>query len=128
MSYPTVLTFLLLLSGFSFAQLNFPHCPSGSDEWVRPSDLFVQTFFESLTYCIVQALNTLKQDACEVAAYLLAVCNGGSMLLPLCLPLSRHHLSRSVYHSVITLFVLHTTKQHDRKPVQVQHHRIFAFS
>ena len=52
LSYPTVVTFLLLFSGFAFADSDIiaPECIQGGDEWdwVRSRDLFVQTSFERL--------------------------------------------------------------------------------
>jgi hypothetical protein len=94
MSYLAILTFLLLLSGFSFAQdsnsslVTYPTCNSTLVQgkhaplgWVRPSDLLVQTFFDS--YRIIQTINSHKQDPCYLAAYMLATCNNDSRSFPL---------------------------------------------
>jgi hypothetical protein len=94
MLYLAILTFLLLLSSFSFAQtpqsVSWPSCNETFVEgkhaphnlkWVRPSDLLVQIISDS--YRIVQTFNSYGQSPCRVAAYMLSTCNNGSMSFPL---------------------------------------------
>ncbi|KAH9976013.1 hypothetical protein BGW80DRAFT_1295784 [Lactifluus volemus] len=64
MSYPTVLTFLLLLSGFSFAQ----------DGVTSPSCTIPNSYLFNVP-------NT-DQDPCKVAAHVLAACNNGVYDIP----------------------------------------------
>ncbi|KAH9961643.1 hypothetical protein BGW80DRAFT_1255818 [Lactifluus volemus] len=64
MSYSTVFTFLLLLSGFAFAQgqsIFAPNCTAPEMDW---------TF------------NSLRQNPCVVGAYMMSTCNNGSFTVP----------------------------------------------
>ena len=104
MSYLAVLTFLLLLFGFSFAhkdkdnQLSWPKwdCTRRTDDnrygWVRPSNCLSRHFFDS--YCIVQTVNAVTyKGPCEMAANVLSACNQSSMSFPLYLSPSHRNLS-----------------------------------
>jgi hypothetical protein len=69
----------LFFSGFAAAQIYAPDC-SLTWEWV----CFLNAFFylplppvDELTGCS-QTFNSLDQNACTVAAYLMSTCNGGS--------------------------------------------------
>ncbi|KAH9979856.1 hypothetical protein BGW80DRAFT_1270837, partial [Lactifluus volemus] len=70
MSYLAILTFLLLLSGFSFAQ----DSNSGSITYPTCNSTLVQGKHAPLRWTISH-----KQDPCYVAAHMLATCNNGSM-------------------------------------------------
>jgi hypothetical protein len=144
MLYLAMVTFLLLLSGFSFAKrpkpstsssipsptVGFPNCSqsfiSGKDHnyyWVQPSDLLVQTFFDS--YRIVQTFNKEHQSSCEMASYLLSTCNNSGMSSPLVFATPRVIISRSVLSpDRFDLLVLHTTRFWS---MQVQLHHICTF-
>ena len=73
---------LFFFSGFVTAQINAPDCSSSALEWVCFLNSFFFFFFsplppvDELTGCS-QTFNTLDQNACTVAAYLMSTCNGG---------------------------------------------------
>ena len=70
---------LLFFFGFAAAQIYAPDC-SLTWEWVSFLNAFLNSSLppvDELTGCS-QSFNSLDQNACTVAAYLLATCNGGS--------------------------------------------------
>ena len=68
---------LLFFSAFGSAAISSPDC-STSWEWVRMSFLecIVLRLPDLMTFG-VQSFNSLGQNACTVAAYMMSTCNGG---------------------------------------------------
>lgn len=67
---------LFLFSGFAVGGIYAPDC-STSWSWVRMLLSFLSP--ELCSYC-AQSFNSLGQNACTVAAYLMSTCNGGCEL------------------------------------------------
>ncbi|KAH9965535.1 hypothetical protein BGW80DRAFT_1344663 [Lactifluus volemus] len=81
MSYPTVrLAFLLLLSGFAFAQSTKPPVPLPLPQVPRP---IVSVLYPKCSPGWDWSFNSLRQNPCHMAALLLAECSpDGSYLVP----------------------------------------------
>jgi hypothetical protein len=73
------LTALLLFSGSALAQIVAPDCLIVPWGWVCLSlPLFpINPFCQVLNWAFLQTFNSLNQNACTVAAYLMSTCNQG---------------------------------------------------
>jgi hypothetical protein len=113
MSISAVLTTLSLFSAHVLAQVYFPDCTVSSWGWVRLNH------FDSLSFTdrLFKTFNSLGQNPCTVAAYLLSTCNGGSQSSFLCTTSHPHlaqHMtsrpSRRVPRTTLTLSLAPTTR------------------
>ena len=87
---PLRLVVVLLFSGFALAQISAPDCLVVPWGWVRPLSsqrlltvgvLKTEISFFFFFFCLFscpQTFNSINQNACTVAAYLMSTCNQGS--------------------------------------------------
>jgi hypothetical protein len=73
MSTSAVLTILSLFSAHVLAQVYSPNCTVSALKWVRLSHSVSLSFTDRLS----KTFNSIGQNPCTVAAYLLSTCNGG---------------------------------------------------
>jgi hypothetical protein len=74
MSTFAVLTTLSLFSGHVLAQVYWASCTVPSFGWVPLNHFFPLSFTDHLS----KTYNSIEQNPCTVAAFLLSTCNGGS--------------------------------------------------
>lgn len=78
LAFVVTLTILLLFSGSAVAQIGAPGCFTAPWGWVWPSLILLFFFaFVRAERLLSQTFNSLNQNACTVAAYLLSTCNMG---------------------------------------------------
>src|SRR5258707_2461387 len=71
---------LFFFSGFAIAAVQFPACSSTTWQWLCSYQFHITFLGPYLTrwhFVFVQTYNSLNQNACGVAAFMMSTCNAG---------------------------------------------------